>query len=173
MKNKDIYWKRYKIQETLYIGQWCLSHLQSRHLGTSHSFPISPSAAPTYFLESYLWHEISSLSKVILVWGKARSHRVPYLGRRGLSHLGDLMFCQKTLRETWCMSKGVLSWWTCQSPGAHSCDLLNHVNSFHGGMFKLNTKFDVDSLLYSLSHFECDSHTVHMLTQWHPTPPTD
>ena len=29
------------------------------------------------------------------------------------------------------------------------------------------TKFDADSLLYLLSHFECDSHTVHMLTQWH------
>ena len=28
-----------KIQETLYIGQWHLSPLQSRHLGTSHSSP--------------------------------------------------------------------------------------------------------------------------------------
>ena len=37
-------------------------------------------------------------------------------------------------------------------------------------MFKLNIKFDVDSLLYSLSHFECDSHTVHMLTQWYLQP---
>ena len=33
-------------------------------------------------------------------------------------------------------------------------------------MFKLHTKFDADSYLYLLSHFECDSHTVHMLTQW-------
>ena len=31
---------------------------------------------------------------------------------------------------------------------------LNHLNSFHGGMFKLNVKYDADSLLYSLSHFE-------------------
>ena len=38
-------------------------------------------------------------------------------------------------------------------------------------MFKLNAKFDADSLLYSLSHFECDSHTVHMLTQWCLLPP--
>ena len=49
----------------------------------------------------------------------------------------------------------------------HSCNilesLLNHLNSFHGGMFKLNAKFDADSLLYWLSHFECDGHTVHML----------
>ena len=54
----------------------------------------------------------------------------------------------------------------CQSSVAHSCGLLNHLNSFHGGMFKLNTKFDADLLLNSLSHFECDSHTVHGLTQW-------
>ena len=35
----------------------------------------------------------------------------------------------------------------------------------------LNTKFDADSLLYSLSHFECDSHKVHMLTQLCLPPP--
>ena len=48
---------------------------------------------------------------------------------------------------------------------AQSCSLLNHLNRFCGGMFKLHTKFDADLLLYSLSHFECDGHTVHMLTQ--------
>ena len=37
MKNTDIYWRRYKIQETLYVGQWRFNPLQSRHLGTSHS----------------------------------------------------------------------------------------------------------------------------------------
>ena len=41
--------------------------------------------------------------------------------------------------------------------------LLNHPNSFHGGMSKLNTKF---LMFHLLSHFECDSDTVHMLTQW-------
>ena len=61
---------------------------------------------------------------------------------------------------------GMLSWWSCQSPVDHSCSLLNHLNSFHRGMFKLNTKFDADSLLYSLSYFEYNSHTVHTLTQW-------
>ena len=34
------------------------------------------------------------------------------------------------------------------------------------GMFKLSTKFDADLLLYLLSHFECEGHTVHMFTQW-------
>ena len=52
----------------------------------------------------------------------------------------------------------------------HSCGLLNHPNSFCGGMLKLNSKFDADLLLYLLSYFDCDGHTVHMLTQWHLFP---
>ena len=38
-------------------------------------------------------------------------------------------------------------------------------------MFKLKAKLDADSLLYMLSHFECDGHTVLMLTQQHLPPP--
>ena len=88
MKNRGIHWRRYKIQETLYIGQWCLSPLQSRHLRTSHSSPrVSstvqntlqnpllelPWAAPLYFPESHQQSELSSLSEVTLVLGKASS----------------------------------------------------------------------------------------------------
>ena len=83
----------------------------------------------------------------------------------------------------WCFAKklctrhgvwaGALSWWSCQSPVAHGCGLLNRLSSFCGQMFKLNAKLDADSLLYLLSHFECDGHTVHMLTQWCLTAPTD
>ena len=63
------------------------------------------------------------------------------------------MFHQKLClrHDTWV---GALLWWSCQSPGAHSCGLLNHPNGFHRGMFKLNAKSDADVLLYSLSHFE-------------------
>ena len=49
--------------------------------------------------------------------------------------------------------------------------LLNYPNSFCRGMFKLKTKFDADSLLCLLSHFEHNSHTVHMLTQGYLVPP--
>ena len=49
--------------------------------------------------------------------------------------------------------------------------LLSHLNSFHRGMAKLNVKFDADSLLYSLSHFDCDGHTVHTLTEQCLPPP--
>ena len=52
-----------------------------------------------------------------------------------------------------------------------SKSLLNHPNRFHSGMFKLNTKFDADSLPYLLSHFEWDHHTVYRFTQWHLLPP--
>ena len=38
-------------------------------------------------------------------------------------------------------------------------------------MFKLNAKLDADSLFYSLSHFELDGYTVHVLTQWCLPPP--
>ena len=57
------------------------------------------------------------------------------------------------------------------TPVAHSCGLLNHPNSLCGGMCKLNAKFDADLLLYLLSHFQCDGHTVHMLTQQRLPPP--
>ena len=36
-KIETFFWRRYKLQETLYTGQGCLSPLQRRHLGTSHS----------------------------------------------------------------------------------------------------------------------------------------
>ena len=49
--------------------------------------------------------------------------------------------------------------------------LLNHPNSFCEGTFKLNAKFDADSLPFLLSHFEFDSHTVHKLTQRCLPPP--
>ena len=106
-----------------------------------------------------------------LVLGKARSHRMPNMGCWGAESPGDLMFHQNTLHEMWCMSGQTLLWWSCQSPVARSCNLLNHPNTFHRGMLKLNKKSDADSLLYLLSRFECNGHTVHMLTQRHLVPP--
>ena len=83
MKNRGIYWRRYKIQKALYIEQWSLSPFQSRHLGTSHSSPNCHQLPHPYFPKSHQWPEISSLSKGILVLGKARSCRAPNLGCRG------------------------------------------------------------------------------------------
>ena len=57
----------------------------------------------------------------------------------------------------WCFAKklctrsdawaGALLCWSCQSPVAHSCGLLNHPNSLDGRMMKLNAKFNADLLL--------------------------
>ena len=87
MKNRDIYWKQFKIQETLYIGQWNLSPLQSRPWELTQ-FSQLPSAALLYFPESHRQSEISSVLKPILVLGKAGSHRAPNLGCRGEESLG-------------------------------------------------------------------------------------
>ena len=54
-------------------------------------------------------------------------------------------------------------------PGTHCIipkSLMNHLNSFRRGMFKIISKFDADLLLYLLCHFECNGHPVHLLTQW-------
>ena len=69
----------------------------------------------------------------------------------------------------------VLSWWSCQSPVAHCCGLLNHANSFHGEMLKLNAKFDGDPFLYSVilsvtaTQYTCSLNSLyrpHCLVQW-------
>ena len=71
---------------------------------------------------------------------------------------------------------GALSWRSCQSPVAHSCSFLNHLNGFRGGMLTLKAKLDADLLLNSLSHFECHAtrytcwlngvYHPHWLIQW-------
>ena len=90
---------------------------------------------------------------MVLVLGKARSHRAPNLAV-GAESPGWFDVLQKlcTRCDTWV---GGLLWQSCQSPVAHSCGLLNHPNSICRGMFKPNTRLDVDSLLYSLNYFEC------------------
>ena len=134
-------------------------------------FSQSPSAAASCFPESHQQSATSSLPKVILVLGKPRSHRVPNLAYRVTESPGLLMFRRKTA-------------WNVMHEWEHYCDDGAHhqlpraaafwlLNSFCRGMFKLNAKFDADSLLYLLSHFECDGHTVHMLPQTPSIAPTD
>ena len=128
MKNRDIYWRRYKIQEALYIGQWRLSPLQSRHIGTSHSSP-NCHQLPCHIVLNLI-HGLKSLpfQRRFSFWEKpgVSGHQIWVVG--GLSHMGKFMFCQKlcTRRDAWAR---VLLWWKSESPVAHSCSLLNHPNS--------------------------------------------
>ena len=55
---------------------------------------------------------------------------------------------------------GTLLWWSCQSPVAHNCGLLNHPNHFCRGMFKL---------MQNLMQICCSTHSVIlnvMITQY-------
>ena len=122
MKNIDIYWRRYKVQETLYLGQWHLSPLPSRYLGTSHSSPSCHQLPCHIFLN--LIDGLKSLPFQRWFWKSQKSQGTKAGSSGGLSHLGNLMFCQKLCMrpDAWV---GVLLWWSCQSPFAHSCSLLN------------------------------------------------
>ena len=53
-----------------------------------------------------------------------------------------------TRRDAWV---GALSWRNCQSPASNRCGLLNHLNSFHRGMFKLKA---------TLVQIHCSNHSV-------------
>ena len=81
---------------------------------------------------------------------------------RGAGAPGWLDVSPKALHKTWCMSGCVVEM-KLPVTGTHSCGLPNHPSTFCGGIFKLNAKFHADLLLYSLSHFECDSHTVNSI----------
>ena len=81
MKNGDIYLRRYKIQELLYIGQWRLGPLQSRHLGTSHSSPSHLQLPHCIFLN--LIDDLKSLPfKGDFSFGKSQKSQGPNLGCR-------------------------------------------------------------------------------------------
>ena len=178
MKNRDIYWRRYKIQETLYTGQRRLGPLQHWDLT---QFSQSPSAAPSYFPESQWWFEILSLWKGILVLGKARSCRVQNLGFRGLSHLGDLMFLQNTLHET--LMHETVGWAHCCVEAA-SPQLPISVAFWISWIVSPK---ECSSLMQTLMQIHCSAHSVilnvtttqytcslggiccpHWLVQWSP-----
>ena len=52
--------------------------------------------------------QITSISTAILALGKARSCREPNLGCRGLTDLGDVILCQKSLHESCRMGRSIV-----------------------------------------------------------------
>ena len=94
MKNRDIYWTRYRIQEILYMRQWCLSPLQSRHLGTSHSSPSSHEFSRPIFLNLMrVWNLFPF--KGDFTFGKSQSLRAPNVGCKGAESPGWFDVSQK------------------------------------------------------------------------------
>ena len=152
MKNRDTYWRRHKVQESLDNNKDKASQSPaSRHLGPSHSSPNFRHLPCHIFLNLFEGLKPLPFQK-ISVLGKSISRRAPHQGWRGQR------FSQTTLHDALHVARGAtLSWCSCQSPVAYSCSLQSRPNSLHRNV-QLNVKSDADSLLYWLSHFECDGH---------------
>ena len=74
-------------------------------LGPHTVLPITISCPILFsWILSTVWNLFPFKGDFIVVLGKARNHRVPNLGCRGLSHLSDLSLCQRTLHNMWYMS---------------------------------------------------------------------
>ena len=118
MKNRDIYWRRYKVQETWYTGDTSVSF----KVGTSGHHTALPVSLPLFKTpcKIFCWncHQLPCRIFLNLIYGlkslpfqrwfqfwekpEVTGHQIWAV--RGLSHLGDSMFCQKTLLKTWCVS---------------------------------------------------------------------
>ena len=81
-------------------------------LGPHTVLPVATSCSIN-FPKSHQQSEISSLSKMISVLGKAKSRRAPIWAVEGLNHLGDLMFHQKN------SARDVIHEWTCHDKAAN------------------------------------------------------
>ena len=159
-----------KIKETLDIGQWCLSPLPSRHLGTSHSSPNCHQLSCFIFLN--LINSLKSLPfQGDFSFGKSHKSQGAKLGLYG----GQVTWVIWCFTKKHCMGcdawAGVLLWWSCQSLAAHSCTLVNHLNSFCRGVFKLHANFMQIFCSTCSVIFQWDGHTVHMLMPWCLPPP--
>ena len=168
MKNRDIYWRRYKKHCT--HDSYASVPFKVGTLGPHNVLPIPISCRIIFsWISSTVWNLFPF--KGDFSFGKSQKSQGTKSGLWGSWVTWEIWsFAKKfcTRRDAWA---GVLSPWSCQSSVAHSCGLLNHPNSFRKGTFKLNAESDAVSLLYSLSHFECDGHRVHMLNEWHLLPP--
>ena len=92
----NFYWRRYQIQETLYTGQWHLSPLQSRHLGTSHTSLNLHQLSCCIFLNLNDSMKSLPFQRWFYFGEKPEVAGRELWAAGGLSHLGDLMFCTKT-----------------------------------------------------------------------------
>ena len=149
MKNRDIYWRRCKKHCTWDKDAWVFFKVGT--LGLHTVLPITLSCPVVFsWISLTVWNVFPFEGD--FSFGKSQRSQASKSGLLGvLSHLCNCVI--------WCFTKkfcvghdawvGTLSWWSCWSPVAHSCGLLNHLTGFSRWMLKLNRKFDADSLLYS------------------------
>ena len=141
--NRDIYWRRYKIQETLYIGQWCLSPLQNRHLGTSHCSLNCHQLPHRIFLNLIDGLKSLPFQRLFQFWDKpeATEHQIWAIGR---------LFCQKTP-------------WDVRHEQVHCCDeAANHQLPIAVAFWitKRVSVAECSSLTQNLMQIHCSTHSV-------------
>ena len=100
------------------------------------------------WISSMVWNFFSFKGDFSFV--KSQKSQAPKLGCRGAESPGwfDVLPKNCTTHDAWV---GALSWWSCQSPVAHSCNLLNHPNSFVE---------EYSSLRQNLMQIRCSSSSV-------------
>ena len=113
-------------------------------------FSQSPSAPPSYFPESHQWSEISFLSKVILVLGKARSCRVPNLGCMGAESPWWFDVSQKnSARDVMC------KWVCCDESASHQLPV-----AVAFWIIQIVSVEQCSSLTQNLMQIRCSTHSV-------------
>ena len=103
MKNRDTYWRRYK--------KHCTQDNEASvpfKVGTLGPHTVLPTTISCPVIFSWIWTVWNFFPKMIFVWGKPEVARHQIWVAEELSHLGDLMFHQKTLHQTWCISRHVV-----------------------------------------------------------------
>ena len=174
MENRDVYWRRYKIHCTK--DNDASVPFKVGTLGPHTVLPITISCPLLFsWISLMAWNLLPF--KGDFSFGKSQKSQGTKSGLWG-SWVTWVIWCfpkQLGMRcDTWV---GVLLCWSFQPPVAHSFGLLNHLNSFCGGMFKLNSKVDADSccstwsiiLNVTATQYTYSLHGIsrpHWLVQW-------
>ena len=114
-------------------------------------FSQAPSVVLLYFPESHRWSENSSLSKVILVLGKARSLRAPNLGCRGTESSGWFDILPKN--SAWDMMHEQACCWDDAS--SHHLPITSAFWSI-----QIVSVEECSSLIQKLMQIRCSAHSV-------------
>ena len=150
MKKRDIYWRRYRLEETLYIRQWCLSPLQSSTLGP-HIVPPITISCPVIFswMSSTVWNLFPFKGDFSWEKSKVAGHQIWAVGE--LSHLGDLMFCQKNFAQD------VMHEWV-----HYRDEAANHQLPIAAGFWiiQIVSMEKCSSLMQNLTQIHCPTHSV-------------
>ena len=174
MINRDIYWRRYRCKKHCTQDNDVSVPLKVGTLGPHTILPIVISCPIVFsWISLMVWNLFPF--KGDFSFGKSQKLQGAKSGLYG-GWVTWVIWCfAKKLcvrRDAW---TGTLLRWSCQPLAAHSCDLLNHLNSFPTGMFKLNAKFDADLLFYLLilnmmaTQYTCSLngfYSLHWLVQW-------